>query len=159
MSDAVRVAQEEWRGAEMRSWVFLLYNLPPEPSAPRVHVWRKLKRLGAILLHDAVWVLPATASTTEQLQWLAQEIVESDGGATVWEARASLDGQDDALHRQFVAQAEAAYHEIQAELERPDADVAALSRRYLQVQAQDYFPSGLGKQVRHALKHRRGTTR
>lgn len=142
----------------MRSWVFLLYNLPPEPSAPRVHVWRKLKRLGAILLHDAVWVLPATPSTTEQLQWLAQEILESDGSATVWEARASLASQDDALQRQFVAQADAAYREIQAKLERPDADVAALSRRYRQVQAQDYFPSGLGNQVRHALKHRRGTT-
>lgn len=143
----------------MRSWVFLLYNLPPEPSAPRVHVWRKLKRLGAILLHDAAWVLPATPSTIEQLQWLAQEILESDGSATVWEARASLAGQDDALQRQFVAQADAAYHDIQADLERPGADVAALSRRYLQVQAQDYFPSDLGKQVRHALKHRRGTTR
>lgn len=143
----------------MQSWVFLLYNLPPEPSAPRVHVWRKLKRLGAILLHDAVWVLPATPATIEQLQWLAQEILESDGSATIWEARASLPGQDDALQRQFVAQAAAAYHDIQAELERPGADVAALSRRYLLVQAQDYFPSDLSKQVRHALKQRRGTTR
>src|SRR5262245_19940994 len=142
----------------MRSWVFLLYNLPPEPSAPRVHVWRKLKRLGAILLHDAVWVLPATPTTIEQLQWLAQEILESDGSATVWEARASLASQDDALQRQFVAQADAAYHEIQAKLERPGADVAALSRHYRQEQAQDYFPSGLGNQVRHALKHRRGIT-
>lgn len=143
----------------MRSWVFLLYKLPPEPSAPRVHVWRKLRRLGAILLHDAVWVLPATPSTTEQLQWLAQEILEADGSATVWEARASLAGQDDALERQFVAQADAAYHEIQAELERPGADVAALSRRYRQTQMQDYFPSGLGNQVRHALELRRGITR
>lgn len=142
----------------MRSWVFLLYNLPPEPSAPRVHVWRKLKRVGAILLHDAVWVLPATPATTEQLQWLAQEIAESDGSATVWEARASLAGQDDALARQFVAQADAAYLAIQAELEHPGADMAALSRRYRQVQAQDYFPSGLGNQVRHALEHRRGST-
>ena len=143
----------------MRSWVFLLYNLPPEPSAPRVHVWRKLKRLGAILLHDAVWVLPATPTTTEQLQWLAQEIVDSDGSATVWEARASLPGQDDALARQFVAQADATYHEIQAELEHPSADVAVLSRRYRQAQAQDYFPSGLGNEVRHALERRRGITR
>ena len=143
----------------MRSWVFLLYKLPPEPSAPRVHVWRKLKRLGAILLHDAVWVLPSTPSTIEQLQWLAQEILESEGSATVWEARAHLAGQDDALHRQFVAQADTAYHEILSELERPGADVAALSRRYLQVQAQDYFPSDLGRQVRHALKRRRGTPR
>lgn len=140
----------------MRSWVFLLYQLPPEPSAPRVHVWRKLKRLGAILLHDAVWVLPATPTTVEQLQWLAQEIREFDGSATVWEARASLAGQDAALESQFIAQVDAAYHEIQVELERPDADLATLSRRYRQVQAQDYFPSGLGKHVRHALEHRRG---
>jgi hypothetical protein len=142
----------------MQSWAFLLYKLPPEPSAPRVHVWRKLKRLGALLLHDAVWVLPATASTTEQLQWLAQEIRESDGSATVWEARASLPGQDDALVRQFVAQADAAYQEIQAELERPDADLAALARHYRQVQALDYFPSDLGEQVRHSLKRLRVAT-
>jgi ChrB-like protein len=142
----------------MRSWVFLLYKLPPEPSAPRVHVWRKLKRLGAILLHDAVWVLPATPATIEQLQWLAQEIVEFDGSATVWEARASLPQQDEALMRQFTTQADAAYQEIQVELERPGADLAALTRRYRQVQALDYFNSESGRQVRHALKHVRQVT-
>ncbi len=142
----------------MRSWVFLLYKLPPEPSAPRVHVWRKLKRLGAILLHDAVWVLPATPATIEQLQWLAQEILESEGSATVWEARASLPEQDEALVRQFVAQADAAYQEIQAELERPGADLAALARRYRQIQAHDYFPTDLGTRVRHMLEHTRGAT-
>jgi hypothetical protein len=140
----------------MRSWVFLLYKIPPEPSAPRVHVWRKLKRLGAILLHDAVWVLPATQYTIEQMQWLAQEIRELDGNATVWEAQASLAGQDAALMRQFATQAEAAYREIQADLDRPDADLAILSRRYRQVQAHDYFPSGLGEQLRQALEHARG---
>jgi hypothetical protein len=142
----------------MRSWVFLLYKLPPEPSAPRVHIWRKLKRLGAILLHDAVWVLPATSATIEQLQWLAQEVLEFDGSATVWEARASLPGQDEVLVQQFSTQADAAYLEIQAELERPRVDLAALSRRYRQVQALDYFNSQHGRQVRHALKHLREAT-
>lgn len=142
----------------MRSWVFLLYKLPPEPSAPRVHVWRKLKRLGAILLHDAAWVLPATPSAIEQLQWLAQEILEFEGSATVWEAHASLPQQDEALVQQFSTQADVAYREIQAELERPGADVAVLSRRYRQVQALDYFNSSHGKQVRHALKLLRAAT-
>jgi len=146
------------RGTPMRSWVFLLYKLPPEPSAPRVHVWRKLKRLGALLLHDAAWVLPSTPTTTEQLQWLAQEILEFEGSATVWETHASLPGQDEALVHRFSTQADAAYHEIQAELERPGADLAALSRRYRQVQALDYFNSPHGKQVRHALKHLREAT-
>jgi hypothetical protein len=89
------------------------------------------------------------------LQWLAQEVLESDGSSTVWEARASLAGQDDALERQFVAQADAAYHAIQAELGRPGADLTTLARRYRQVQTLDYFPTDLGKQVRHALERAR----
>ncbi|MGH2524049.1 MAG: Chromate resistance protein ChrB, partial [Anaerolineales bacterium] len=28
-------------------------------------MWRKLKRLGALLLHDAVWLLPPTPYTLE----------------------------------------------------------------------------------------------
>ena len=47
----------------MQTWVLLHYKIPREPTAPRVYVWRKLKRLGAILLQDAVWVLPATPHT------------------------------------------------------------------------------------------------
>ena len=58
----------------MQAWVLLHYKIPREPTAPRVSAWRKLKRLGAILLQDAVWVLPATPHTREDFQWLAAEI-------------------------------------------------------------------------------------
>ncbi len=58
------------------SWMLLVYKIPREPTASRAIVWRKLKRLGALLLHDAVWVLPATPWTREQFQWLAVEIGE-----------------------------------------------------------------------------------
>ncbi|HEV2458330.1 MAG TPA: Chromate resistance protein ChrB, partial [Ktedonobacterales bacterium] len=75
----------------MHQWVLLVYKVPPEPSARRVYVWRKLKRLGAILLHDAVWVLPATPATREQFQWLATEIEELAGSALVWEATLRLE--------------------------------------------------------------------
>ncbi len=135
----------------MHSWVLLHYKIPPEPTARRVFVWRKLKRLGAILLHDAVWVLPATPSTREQLQWLAAEIAEFGGDALQWEAQLPLAARDEALTRQFVAQVDAAYDAIQAELAQGDADLAALSRRYQQVQAQDYFHSERGEQVRADL--------
>jgi hypothetical protein len=57
-------------------WVLLMYTVPREPSAPRVALWRKLKKLGAVLAHDAVWVLPETPATREQVRWLAQEIRE-----------------------------------------------------------------------------------
>ncbi len=135
----------------MRSWVLLHYKIPPEPTARRVFVWRKLKRLGAILLHDAVWVLPATPHTREQFQWLAAEIAEFGGDALQWEAGLPLAEREEALVRQFVAQADAAYASIQAELAHGEADLAALSRSYQQAQAQDYFHTLSGEQVRAAL--------
>jgi hypothetical protein len=135
----------------VQQWVLLVYKVAPEPSARRVHVWRKLKRLGAIVLHDALWVLPATPSTLEQFQWLATEIEEMEGSALVWEATLRLESQDRALVDRFVAQAEAAYRDILAALQLPDADRAALSKQFQQVQAQDYFRVALGAVVRGAL--------
>jgi hypothetical protein len=136
----------------VRSWVLLLYKVPSEPSARRVYVWRKLKRMGALLLHDAVWVLPASPYTIEQFQWLAAEIREMEGSAMVWESRLlATDRQDEALVTQFTAQVDSVYRALLADLEREDADAAEISRRFQQVQLQDYFHSELGKQVRERL--------
>ena len=140
------------------SWVLLVYRIPREPTSSRAAVWRKLKRLGALLLHDAVWVLPATPWTREQFQWLAVEIGELEGEAYLWESRLLLNGQEDALVRQFQARVDAAYQEILNELEQDDADLVALSRKYQQVRAQDYFHSEVGIQVRERLMSARGGT-
>ncbi len=136
------------------TWLLLIYKVPSEPSARRVYVWRKLKRLGALLLHDAVWVLPATDRTREHLQWLAAEITEMEGEALLWEAR--LVGQDEKLIQQFVAQVEAVYRKISDELSGEKSDLESLSRRYQQAVAQDYFRSELGMRVREALIKARG---
>ncbi len=140
----------------MQTWVLLHYKIPREPSAPRVYVWRKLKRLGALLMQDAVWVLPATPRTQEEFQWLAVEIGEQGGEASVWEARLTLAGQDEALVQQFLAQVEGEYRALLAGLEGAAPDLAALSRRYQQARGQDYFQSALGQQVRAALLMTRG---
>ena len=94
------------------SWVLLVYKIPREPTSSRATIWRKLKRLGALLLHDAVWVLPATPWTREQFQWLAVEIGELEGEAYLWESHLLLNGQSDALEQQFRARVDAAYQEI-----------------------------------------------
>ena len=137
-------------------WLLLVYKVPHEPSANRVSTWRKLKRLGAILLHDAVWVLPHSPRTAEQFQWLASDIGDLGGEAFVWRASLSLDGQDAALVRQFVEHVDALYGEIMTALEQPDPDLVVLSRRYQQARAQDYFTSPLGQRVREALLAARG---
>jgi hypothetical protein len=138
------------------SWVLLVYKIPREPTSSRAMIWRKLKRLGALLLHDAVWVLPATPWTREQFQWLAVEIGELEGEAYLWESHLLLNGQTDALVQQFQARTDAAYREILNELEQDEADLVALSRKYQQVRAQDYFHSELGNHVRERLMSARG---
>jgi len=136
--------------------VLLVYKIPREPTSSRAAVWRKLKRLGALLLHDAVWVLPATPWTREQFQWLTVEIGELGGEAYLWESYLLLNGQAEALVQQFQARVDAAYQEILEELSQDEADLIALSRKYQQVRAQDYFHSEVGTHVRERLMSARG---
>jgi len=138
------------------TWVLLTYKIPREPTASRAYVWRKLKRLGALLMHDAVWVLPATPWTREQLQWLVVEIGELGGEAQLWESRLLLNGQADTLVNQFEARVNSAYQEILDDLEQDNADLVTLSRKYQQVRTQDYFQSELGQLVRARLMNARG---
>jgi hypothetical protein len=90
-------------------WVLLSSRLPREPSRLRLGVWRRLRRLGALLLHDAVWVLPADAKTREAFEWLADEISEQGGTAFVWEALSLDEPQNRELVRRFRAEADARY--------------------------------------------------
>ena len=140
----------------MHQWLLLHYKLPAEPSALRVYIWRKLKRLGAILFQDAVWTLPNTPRTREQFQWLAAEIIEMGGEATFWEAQLALPGKNDTLVGQFQQQVDQTYSEILDQLGQPDSDLDALSRQYQQIRLKDYFQSELGQQVQQALLAKRG---
>src|SRR5260221_12108368 len=92
----------------------------------------------------------------EQFQWLVVEIGELEGEAYLWESHLLLNVQSDALAQQFGARVDATYQEILDELEQEDADLVALSRKYQQVRAQDYFHSELGVHVRERLMSARG---
>jgi hypothetical protein len=140
----------------MSSWLLLHYKLPNKPSALRVHVWRKLKRLGAILLHDAIWVLPDLPRTAEQIQWLAVEIEEMGGNAIYWQANSLLTVQDESLVQQFQDQVEAVYSDLLKRLERSRPDLQEISREYQQALSQDFFQSKLGLRVREKLTSKRG---
>src|SRR5512144_3078033 len=105
----------------MTTWLLLHYKLPNKPSALRVYIWRKLKRLGAILLHEAVWVLPEQPRTAEQIQWLTAEIQEMGGEAYSWRANAILEADNESLTQQFNEQVEAMYSDLLKRLEKPRA--------------------------------------
>lgn len=137
-------------------WLLLLYKLPAEPSAPRVYIWRKLKRLGALLFLDSIWVLPETPRTLEHFQWLAAEITEMGGEVLLWQSHPALVGQENDLRQQFIVQVDEGYSALLAELQQADPDFEHISRQYQQLNSRDYFHSDLGVQVRETLIARRG---
>ena len=65
------------------SWLFLLFNLPAKQSSGRVKVWRRLKKFGAVQLKTSTYVLPDEPVHYERFQWLAKEIVDTGGEATL----------------------------------------------------------------------------
>src|SRR5262245_31334780 len=126
-------------------WVFLAYRLPREPSTPRIAVWRKLRRLGAAQLLDGLVALPADARTKEQFEWLADEIVEAGGEASLWLAEAA----DRAIERELVNQLRDRAAEedraVIAEIAGLDGDVSArvlgrLRRELQRIGHRDFFP-------------------
>lgn len=140
----------------MNSWLLLDYKLPAQPSALRVYVWRKLKRLGAILLNDAVWVLPDTPRTAEHFQWLVAEIQEMKGDANVWRANLVLGLPEETLIEQFKKQVEGECKALLKKLARKNPDLVRLSQEYQQMISKDYFRSEMGQQVKAKLLELRG---
>jgi hypothetical protein len=66
-----------------REWAILVYRIPSHPTRLRAHIWRKLRRCGAVYLQQSVCLLPATSELTENLLWMAEEIEGMGGEATV----------------------------------------------------------------------------
>lgn len=100
------------RSGSLGRWVLLAYRLPREPSNPRVGVWRKLERLGVARLGDGLVALPADARTREQLDWLAEEIAEAGGVATVWLATPGSAAQERAIAEAMRAARAAEYRAV-----------------------------------------------
>jgi len=140
----------------MTNWLLLHYKLPNKPSALRVYIWRKLKRFGALLLHEAVWVLPDLPRTAEQIQWLAAEIEEMGGNAFYWRANSIMSAQEESIVHQFQEQVDIVYSRLLKRLEKTKPDLQEISREYQQALSQDFFHSKLGLLVREKLTAKRG---
>jgi ChrB-like protein len=128
-------------------WVLLAYRLPREPSSPRIAVWRKLKRLGVVQLLDGLVALPLDSRNREQLEWIADEIGEAGGEASVWLGKLPSKAQERALVRAMTAQIAADYDRVRTEArtagDSPGArkrTLARLRRELRRIRARDYFP-------------------
>lgn len=129
-------------------WVLLSYRLPREPSTPRIALWRRLRRLGVAQVGDGLVALPADARTREQVEWLAEQVLEGGGTAGVWVARPGSLSQERALATAMAAARAEEYVEIAEAarelLVRPSPEgakaLARLRREWREITRRDFFP-------------------
>jgi ChrB-like protein len=129
-------------------WVLLAYRLPREPSTPRIAVWRQLRKLGAAQVLDGLVALPLDARNRERFEWLADEVVEAGGEASIWIGRLAGRPQERELaaamaetvavqYRELIDAARAAREESPGQRKRT---LARLRRGLRAVRSRDYFP-------------------
>lgn len=130
-------------------WLFLIHQIPPTPNYLRVKIGRRLQGVGAMAIKNSVYALPNTDEAREDFQWIAREIVEGGGEASVIEARI-VEGLSDAqLEALFVSAREAEYAAILEEGQRLRAELKALRK--------GGSPAGLGTELGR-LRKRLGET-
>jgi uncharacterized protein YdbL (DUF1318 family) len=147
------------RSSRPGEWVFLTYSLPRTPSAPRLSLWRKLKRLGVAQLADGLVALPADARTREQLEWAAEEATEAGGTAGVWLARPTTRAQERELAQTMNAARAEEYRSLVQEAETAlggnEVDRARTLRRLRaenhRIRRRDFFRPVEREQARQAL--------
>jgi hypothetical protein len=141
------------------AWVLLAYRLPREPSTPRIALWRRLRALGVAQIGDGLVALPADSRTREQLEWLAGEVEEAGGEASVWLTEAASAKQGRGLAEQmqlavaaeYLKLAEAARTALKAEAGSRKRRLAKLRRDLRRIRRRDYFPPAEREEARVAI--------
>lgn len=109
------------------------YSLPSKSSSsPRVSLWRRLRRLGAISLKGGINVLPASDECIESFQWLAQEVQQAKGEALVMRVERFEGLADEEIIELFRTTRSEEYQEIEAqaiELEKVLGNNSSLEER------------------------------
>ena len=113
------------------AWVLLSFRLPREPSTPRIAVWRKLKALGVAQLVDGLVALPLDGRNREQLEWLADDVTEAGGEATIWIGRLASKAQERELASRMRATVAVDYRALIVDAEAVRLQAGGQRRRSL----------------------------
>jgi hypothetical protein len=104
-------------------WLVLAYQFPKGPDSRRVKIWRRLQRIGAVAIKNAVYVLPHSDQSREDLQWLLTELRATGADGAIFEA-SFVDGMTDQEVRNLFNEARAAdYRKLREEVEDAIASV------------------------------------
>src|SRR6266542_1875398 len=149
-------------------WILLLYGLPTKKGAARVNLWRQLKKCGALPLKTSAYLLPDKPEHHERLQWLAQQVRDGGGEATIIHVTEIEGPSNEDVVRQF-NQARAldygALLPVLTELvarnrKRPGesfaADLEKLNAQFEEIRRIDYFDCPRAQDAQMLLKRADG---
>ena len=91
---------DEMNPLEQPRWLVLLVRVAAEPTRDRVAVWRELRRVGALLVSQATWVMPDVPVMVDGVE-RARDLAVRGGGEIVVLAAAGRDDSDAARLREL----------------------------------------------------------
>ena len=123
------------------TWLVLVWRLPTGLSTPRVTVWRRLRRLGAVPLTPGAAVVPYSDHLLEQLDWIADEVGDLGGEAWVLPVGPLTEAEEARIVDQALADRAEEYRQLEQEARTAAGERArsALDRRLGKVVARDHF--------------------
>jgi hypothetical protein len=149
--------------ADPETWLLLIHQVPNSPAYLRVKMWRRLQKIGAVAVKNAVYVLPRSDQSLEDFHWVAREIMEAGGDASVCEATFVEGITNEELAGLFQAAREADYRELLDQIKEANQELRAaektsdawatdmagrmtrLRQRLAEIQGIDFFECPAGK--------------
>jgi hypothetical protein len=137
-------------------WLLLIHSIPPQPAYFRAKVGKRLARVGAVAIKNSVYVLPASEPQREDFQWIAREIVQEGGEATLCDATFVEGLQNEHVEALFRAARQTDYEQVGEEARAvldelggrrkkndsssaAEADLARLKKRIDEIATLDFF--------------------
>jgi ChrB-like protein len=154
------------------SWLLLTVSTAGAPDSLRVQVWRRLRSLGALYLHQSVCLLPDRPETARALGRLLDRVRHGGGSGRLLHVALTGPGEEAAITAEFQRERAAEYQELldrlpelsrelaaerakgrvtYAEVEESEADLARFQRWLAKISGRDYFGCPLGDQARNAV--------
>ncbi|SRR6266536_4093250 len=135
-------------------WLVLTWRLPAASSTPRVATWRSLHRLGAVSLTPGAVILPLTEHLLEQVEWIAEDIVQRGGDAYVLPVTELPETDEADIRRRMREERRLEYAQLRdaASRTRADREVAALQRALGRAVERDHFASAGRNGAERAIK-------
>ncbi len=150
------------------SWLLLLYSLPTHRNTERVAVWRRFRKIGAVQIKTSTYLLPDHPPQYEHFQWLAQQIRDYGGDATLVRAQEIEGLPNEKLIGLFNRARDQEYAGLKKALlafllrrkkksaEASAAELERLTRQFREIHEVDFFESARGHEVQMLFRRAEG---